>query len=241
VNREILTALATANVGIAAIHHLSLILGAVFLWMRRDLARTPSVLLAAAFVTTAWVMLPHAGARVGGVVAAALALFWIIEVVRPDSTLSFVGTERTRLLVSLAAFVYALFYPGYETGLPLALAAPVGVLLPPTVLAALSVLNGAAPRVRPSSHWAHIGAGLAFGIWGIALGQWFHAPLAAFAAYGAVLRLRGTTRLEEGGEPEGSVRSIRDRMFARKTLLQRPRKYVRRIKVRRRDNSDGRR
>ena len=83
--------------------------------------------------------------------------------------------------------------------------------------------------------------GFAFGLWGMALGQWGHAPLVAASIYGAALLLRGSSRLEGASEPEGKVKDIRDRMYSRKTLLPGPRKYGRRINVSHRRKSGRRR
>lgn len=239
-NIEVLTSIAVANSDPAALHHLLFILGIVFLWLRRDLGRAPSVLFAAAFGTSAWLLLTSTGARFHGAVASLFAALWIVEIVRPVSRLNFHGVRRPRSIFCLATFVYALLYPGYTPGLPLVLFAPLGVLLPPTLLAAISLLNVAAPSVRPLLHWAHVIAGLVFGVWGIVLGQWLHAPLVAAAVYGLALILRGAAREEDSDEPEGSVRDIQERMYSRRTLLPGPTKYGRRIRVGSRKKRGGR-
>ncbi|MBD3368298.1 MAG: hypothetical protein GF405_09055 [Candidatus Eisenbacteria bacterium] len=236
-----LLAVAADGAAFAALHHLLFILGAIFLWLRRDLGRAPSILCAAAFATSAWLLLRSTDTRIMGVAAVVLASVWVLEAVRPRSDLSFTGAPKVRVAVSLATFIYALVYPGYGIDLPLLLFAPLGVLVPPTTLAALSVLNVSSPRVRPWAHWAHVAAGLIFGLWGLALGQWGQAPLVAASLYGAALLLRGSSRVENGSGPEGKVKDIRDRMYSRKTLLPGPRKYGRRINVGRRRKTGGRR
>ena len=240
-NPDALTALAATRAEIAVAHHLLLILGAVFLWLRRDIGRLPSILMTAAFGSAAWVQLGSGDAVLPGAVCAVLALTWFVEVLSPASDLSFRGTPRGRLLFSLATFAYALAYPGYTTGLPLFLVSPVGVLLPPTLLVALSLLNTAAPRVRHQFHWAHVAAGLVFGVWGLVSAGWMHAPLVAASLYGVWLLARGSRRIEDASGPQGKVRDVRDRMYARKTLLPGPRKYGRRLDVRSRRRTGGRR
>jgi hypothetical protein len=240
VNPDVLSELALGNAELAAAHHLIFILAVVFLWLRRDLGRVPAVILTLAFGSAAWVSLPAPGARVAGAASAALALAWAAEVVRPRSTLSFEGTSRARVFWSLVAFVYAFVYPGFTPDLPLFVFAPLGVLLPPTVLAALALQNVAAPKVDRRSHWAHVAVGLGFGVWGLALGTWTHAPLVAISLWGAVLLVRGTTRREDV-EPEGSVRAIRERMYARKTILPGPGRPGRRFTVGGRGRSGRRR
>jgi hypothetical protein len=238
---EILRAVAVTHLGLAALHHLAVFVILVVVWVRRESAsRVLSFYFAVAFGTVAGALVSGGGLLiVRGLVAAALAVLWTAAAIKGRLELSFARTPRPRLVLMAVAGAFALCYPGY-TGEhpPLFIFAPLGVLLPPTLLSANALLAAASATRRGRLHWALAIVGLVSGVLGLFGGGWFHVPLTLVSAY-SVWLLLGRERLlpEKGAEGPRSVREIRDRMYSRRSLLPGPRddrRPGRRVRIRRR-------
>jgi hypothetical protein len=218
VSREFLT--------LAAFHHLVLFTILVMFWVRRrSMERLIAGYFAFAFGTATIALATHAGARASAVAAACAAALWVRELARPRTVLSFRETPRARLIVMGLAGAFALIYPGYSDGLPSIVFAPLGVILPPTLIAACALLNCAAPRTDRLLHGALAAMGLVVAVVGAAVERsWVHAPLLVVSLYAIPLVLGKAKTVERPQvAPETSVKKMRDRLYARWTLLPGPR------------------
>lgn len=209
----------------SAVHHVAVVVLASILWMRRQaMARTVDAYFAVAFATAAFALSTRPETRLAAVAAAALAALWLWDTARPRLALSFARTPRLRLWIMIGLGLFGLGYPGYAGELPGAFFAPLGVILPPTVIVALAIVNAASPSTNTIVHWSLAATGLVVGGVGLVVEGWIHAPLVAIAIY-AVALLLGAGRLieERQGVRERSVREIRNRMYSRRTILPGPR------------------
>lgn len=211
---------------LSAFHHLVLFTILVMFWVRRQsMERVIAGYFTFAFGTATIALATHPGTRASAVAAACVAALWVREVVRPRTVLTFRETPRARLIVMGLAGVFALAYPGYSEGLPSIVFAPLGVILPPTLIAATALLNCAAPRTDRPLHWSLAAIGLAVAAVGAGEERsWVHAPLLVVSLY-AVPLLLGKAKTVERPEavPETSLKKMRDRLYARRTLLPGPR------------------
>ncbi len=253
--------LAENMVSLAGLHHLALFAILVIVWMRRDAAsRVLSIYFTAAFGTAAAVLLSHSGTRAQGVVSLALCALWIHEAARPRVRLVFARTPRLRLVAMALFGAFAISYPGYSGALPAFIFSPIGVILSPTLLAALALLNASTGETNRTLHWSLAVAGLMVSTAGLvtegaavaipvvagaspvsrwlASGSWVHLPLAACSLYAIpVLLGRGGMRPEQEASGPASVNEIRRRMYSRRSFLpgpRDPRRVDRRVKIRRR-------
>jgi len=237
VNPAVLTEIAEDFLPLSALHHAVLVVVMVMVWMRREtMTRVVDVYFALAFATAAFALATRPETWFAAPVAAALAALWVRDAVHPELSLSFRRTPRIRLVIMVLLGAFGFGYPGYSGELPSAFFAPLGVILPPTVIVALAILNSAWPQTSRILHWALAGTGLTIGGVGMAAEGWIHAPVVAASVYAVVL-LSGRGKLTEARDTarERSVREIRDRMYARKTILPGPRDpRRRRPRVRRR-------
>ncbi len=229
--------LARRFLALAALHHLALAVVMVIFWIRRrSMERTVAIYFTAAFGTAAVALATSPDGRGAAAVAAGLCGLWALEAAHPSNTLSFRRTPKARLLVMAALGAFAFVYPGCPTGLPAFVFSPLGVTLPPTLLAALAVMNAAAPGTRRPLHWSLAAVGLVVSAAGLFTQSWVHAPLFAASAY-AVPLLLGRAKLAEERSEVGatSVSAVRERIHKRRVLFARPRRSsVRRLDVRRR-------
>ncbi len=237
-NAELLKTIALEHLGLAAGHHLAIaVMGALF-WIRRSsMERIVDVYFAAAFSTTAFALSSTAASRstaflaagLTAVLAAGLAALWIREAVLLRNVYDFRRTPRARLAVMAVAALFAIVYPGYSGELPSFIFSPLGVLLPPTLLLALALLNCASPATDRVLHWTLAGAGFLTGGIGLAIEGPVHVPLLVAAAYAVPLLLgKGRQVARESDAGSDSVQKMRDRMYARKTFLPGPREPRRR-------------
>jgi hypothetical protein len=93
------------------------------------------------------------------------------------------------------------------------------------LIAAAALLNCAAPRTDRLLHWSVAAIGLLTAAIGAGVERsWVHAPLLAVSLY-AIPLLLGKAKTVERPEvgPEASVKKMRDRLYARWTLLPGPR------------------
>ncbi len=220
-----LAELARSSLPLAGLHHLALFTVLVIAWMRRDAAsRALSAYFAAAFGSSATVLLLNPGTRVPGVVALALCALWINELARPRITLAFARTPRPRLVLMALLGAFAVCYPGHSGELPPFMFSPLGVLLSPTVLAALALLNASTGSTNRTLHWSLAAAGVASATAALASGSWVDLPLAVCSLYSIPLLLgRGRTRRKDEEGRAASVKEIRRRMYSRRSLLPGPR------------------
>lgn len=236
-NPAVLSEIAEEFLSLSALHHTVLVVVIVILWMRREsMARVVDVYFALAFATAAFALGTRPETRIAAAAAAALAALWIRDAVHPKLVLSFRRTPRIRLAIMTVLGAFGFGYPGYSGELPSAFFAPLGVILPPTLIVALALENSAWPETNGILHWALAGTGLAVGVAGMGVEGWIHAPLVAISIYAFVL-LSGRGKLTEARDAvrERSVSEIRDRMYSRKTILPGPRDpRRRRPRVRRR-------
>jgi hypothetical protein len=222
---------------LSAVQHIALLVMLSILWMRREaLTRVSTTYFAIAFATAAFALATRPETRWSAVAAGALALLWLRDALRPTVTMSFGRAPRLRLWLMGCLGLFGFAYPGYSGELPSVFFAPLGVILAPTLLVALALLNSASPSTDTTLHWALAATALAVGGAGLAAEGWIHAPLVASAAYAVALLLGAGRPIEpREGTRERSVREIRDRMYARRTILPGPRdRKRRRFKVRRR-------
>ncbi|MCK4511369.1 hypothetical protein KAW64_06490 [bacterium] len=222
---------------LSAGHHLAIAVVAVLLWIRRSsMERTIAVYFALAFATATVALASHPSARVMSAFAAGLSVLWCLEVAHPRNVLSFSRTPRLRLAVMGALAIFALTYPGYSGELPSFVFSPLGVILPPTLLLALALMNAASPSTNHPVHWTLATIGLVVGASGVSQEGWVHAPLIAASVYAIPLLLGRAELLEERGNIDAtSVRAVHERMHKRRVLLSRPRRSsVRKLSVRRR-------
>jgi hypothetical protein len=211
---------------VSLVQHVALYVLATVYWTRRkSMGKAIDWYFAAGFATAAVALLTTPGARVPGCFAVALAAMWARDALRPANSFSFATTPRLRLIVMGVLALYGAAYPGYAEGLPAILFSPYGVLLHPTLIVSLAVLN-CAENAERSLHWALAVTGLAWGIVGAASeGIVVHAPLIAVSAYAVPLALgRGRKRAVTEGDGQPSIRAMRERMYNRWTLLPGPRK-----------------
>ena len=222
---EVLRAVSEEFLLLSLIHHLVFVVVLVILWIRREaMARTVNAYFAVAFATASFALATRPETRATAVVSAALAALWLWSAGGSKLALSFDRTPRLRLWIMAVLGLFGLAYPGYSGELPSAFFAPLGVILPPTVVVALAVLNAAAPSTNRIVHWSLAATGLGVGAAGLATEGWVHVPLVAISVY-AVALLLGAGRVieEQDGPRERSVREIRDRMYSRRTILPGPR------------------
>jgi hypothetical protein len=218
-------------------HHVAIAVVAVLLWIRRSsMERTVAVYFALAFATATVALASHPSTRVLAAFAAGLSALWCLEIAHPRNVLSFGRTPRLRLVVMGALGIFALLYPGYSGELPSFVFSPLGVILPPTLLLALALMNSAAPSTNRPVHWTLATIGLVTGAIGVFQEGWVHAPLIAASLYAVPLLLGRAKLLEDRGSSDTtSVRAVHDRMHKRRVLLSRPRRSsIRKLDVRRR-------
>jgi hypothetical protein len=230
---------AISSLPLAGMHHLALFALLVIIWVRREAAgRALAVYFAAAFGSAAAVMLVHRGTRLEGAAAAALCALWTHEAVTTGLDLAFAATPRPRLVLMAAAAGFAMAYPGYSGDLPSFVFSPIGVILPPTLLAACALLNASSGRPRLALHWTVAVLGLAVSVAGVAARDWRSVVLLLTSLYSVPLLLgRGRTRRGPEARTPSSVREIRQRMYSRRSILPGPRDSRRRdraVRVRRR-------
>jgi hypothetical protein len=237
VSPDVLKAISQEFAPLALMHHLALVVLLVIFWIRREgMARAIGVYFAVAFATACAALATRPETRTTALVSAALAALWLWSALGPKPALSFSRTPRLRLWIMGGLGLFGFAYPGYAGELPAAFFAPLGVTLSPTTMVALALQNSASASPNRIVHWALAATGLALGGAGLVLEGWIHAPLIAISAY-AIALLLGAGKLTEERRParERSVREIRDRMYARKTILRGPRDpRRRRLNVRRR-------
>jgi hypothetical protein len=234
---DVLKELSQRFLPLSAGHHLALLVMLSILWMRREaLTRVSTTYFAIAFATTAFALATRPETRWSAVAAGALAVLWLRDALRPTVTMSFGRAPRLRLWIMGCLGLFGFAYPGYSGDLPSVFFAPLGVILAPTLLVALALLNSASPSTDRTVHWALAATAVAVGGVGLFVEGWIQAPLVAAAAYAVVLLLGAGRPIEaREGTRERSVREIRDRMYARRTILPGPRDpRRRRFKVRRR-------
>ncbi len=217
--------------------HLAIAVVAVLLWIRRrSTERTVAVYFALAFATATVALASHPSARVMSAFAAGLSVLWCLEIAHPRNVLSFNRTPRPRLAVMGALGIFALLYPGYSGELPSFVFSPLGVILPPTLLLALALMNSAAPSTNRPVHWTLAAIGLVMGANGVFQEGWVHAPLIAASLYAVPLLLGRAKLLEDRGSIDAtSVRAVHDRMHKRRVLLSRSRRSsIRKLDIRKR-------
>ncbi len=222
---------------LSAGHHLAIAVVAALLWIRRSaMERTVAVYFALAFATATVALASHPSARVMAAFAAGLSVLWCLEVAHPKNVLSFNRTPRLRLAVMGALGIFALTYPGYSGELPGFVFSPLGVILPPTLLLALALVNAASPSTNRPLHWTLATVGFVMGASGVFQEGWVHAPLIAASVYAVPLLLGRAKLLEDRGSTDAtSVRAVHERMHKRRVLLSRPRRSsVRKLSVRKR-------
>ncbi len=224
---------------LSGLHHLALVVICVIAWARRSLTeRVLGVYFAVAFATAAFALFSRPGTRAQALLSAALCVLWISQAVVTRGRLSFARTPRPRLAIMALAGAFALSYPGYSEGLPPFIFSPLGVILPPTVLAATALLNASCEPISRTLHWSLAGVGLLVGGVGLVVEGWIHVPLVLISAYAVPLLLgRGRLRPESDAPSATSVRAIRDRMYSRRSILQGPRdtrRQGRSVRIRRR-------
>ncbi|MBM3306836.1 MAG: hypothetical protein FJY74_00700 [Candidatus Eisenbacteria bacterium] len=209
---------------LAVAQHLVLYTTAAVYWARRRaMNRFIDWCLASAFATAAVALLATPGARPAGAFAAALAALWVRDALAPANAFAFETAPRHLLVAMGAAAAFGAAYPGYAAGLPAVLFSPYGVLLEPTLLVALAVLN-CAERADRALRWALAATGLLWGALGaVADGPLKHAPLLVASGCAVALALGAGGRRAPRADDRRSVRSIRDRMYTRWTLLPGPR------------------
>ena len=210
---------------VSLVQHLALYIVAAVYWSRRRrMERGIDWCFAAAFAGAAASLLATPGARVPGWFAAALAALWARDALRPVNVFSFATTPRPRLVVMGVLALFGAAYPGYAGGLPALLFSPYGVLLHPTLIVSLAVLN-CAEKADRALHWALAASGLAWGVAGaVDEGLFAHAPLLAVSTYAVVLALgHGRKRVVAESDDEPTLRDMRDRLYRRWTLLPGPR------------------
>lgn len=224
---------------LAGLHHLAFFTLIIILWMRRRAAeRAFAFYFTTAFATASYALLSHPGTRVWGAISMVLAGMWLVEAFRPLGSYSFACSPRPRLVVMGALATFAIAYPGHSGTLPSFVFSPLGVTLPPTLIAATALLNAASPGVSRPLHWVLAVAGTAVGITGLVVEGWINVPLVIASTYALPLLL-GRGRRHEAPESAGasSLGHIRDRMYARRTLLpgpSDPRRHRRSGRIRRR-------
>lgn len=220
---ELLKAVALRFAGLAAIHHIALtILAGVYWGHRRGMNRVIDVYLATAFGTTAFALATERRLVPWALLAGVLAALFVAEVVRPTNDFRFLRTPRVRLVVMVALGLFGFAYPGYSGDYPGMIFAPLGVILPPTLLVALALLNSAWPDSNRVLHWALALSGLAVGVPGLVAEGWLHAPLLAASLYAVPLLLGRGKTIAPTDPSAGGIREIRDRMYSRWTLLPGP-------------------
>ena len=231
----VLREIAADHLALAVAHHLAVgVIGALFWIRRRSMERVVDVYLAVAFATVAYATWRVAATLPWAIVAVAIALLWLRDARRPRNTFDFRLTPRPRLVIMGAAALFALLYPGYSPGLPAFAVSPLGVILAPTLVLALALLNSASPATDRGLHWTLAAAGGAAALTGLLVEGPIHLPLLLVAAYAVRLLLGKGKEREHGDSSSPSVRQIRDRMYSRKTLLPGPREArPRRFRIRR--------
>jgi hypothetical protein len=236
-DEEILRAIASEHLALAAAHHLAVGVIATIFWTRRRAMERPVALyFALAFGTTAFVLWSRPSMRVAAGAAAVLALLWLPGVVRPRFPFDMRETPRLRLMLMAAAGLFAFAYPGSSGDLPSFIFSPIGVTLAPTLVLAIAFLNAVSPAVDRALHWALAATGVALAAAGLSRGLFAHLPLAGVSVYAVALLLgKGRTAARPDDASGRSVREIRDRMYARRTLLPGPREpRRRRLNIRKR-------
>ena len=209
----------------SVVHHVALLVVLAILWMRREsMARTVDVYFAVAFATAAFALATRPETRLAALASAALAALWLRDAARPNLALSFGRTPKLRLWIMGLLGLFGVAYPGYAGELPSAFFAPLGVILPPTLIVALAIVNSASPSTNRTVHWSLAATGLVVGGAGLIVEGWIHAPLTVISAYAVALLLGAGKLIEErGGARERGVREIRDRMYSRRTIFPGPR------------------
>jgi len=229
-SHELLTGVAAAHFGLAALHHVVTVVLGVIWWQRREeLGRLLPAYIAVCFLTVAWSMRGPLWLT-GSVPALAFAALWIRETVHPECVMVFARTPKPRLAVATAGALIALAYPGYSGELPAFIVAPLGVLITPTLLLGLSLLAAVDASKARTITAAHAFAGLIYGVGSIvtngmtARGLVGGLSLIAMSIVAALVALGRAPMLEEEALPrETSVEQIRSRLYQKKTLLPGPR------------------
>ncbi len=229
-NHALLTEIAVAHFGLAALHHVvTVVLGAIWWQRREELGRVLPVYLAICFLTVAWAMRGPLWLS-GGAPALVFAVLWMRETVRPECVMVFTRTPKPRLILAVAGTLVALAFPGYSGELPTFIAAPIGVLVAPTLLLGLSLLVAVDAHEARILTAAHALAGLACGIGHIVTdgftlrGLVGGLSLLVMSVAAALIALGRAPMLEEEQLPqETSVEQIRSRLYQKRTLLPGPR------------------
>jgi hypothetical protein len=236
-NPEVLRELSAEFLLLSVVHHVALVVVVAILWMRREaMARTVDVYFAIAFATAGVALATRPETRLAAAAAGVLAALWAWDAARPRLALTLGRTPRLRLWIMVALGLFGFGYPGYSGELPSAFFAPLGVILPPTVIVALAVVNAAWPSTNRVVHWALAATGLVVGGVGLVIEGWIHVPIIGISIYAIALLLGAGRVVEERPTVrDRSVREIRDRMYSRRTILPGPRDpRRRRLNVRKR-------
>ena len=99
---------ASNYLGLAALHHLAIVVIVIMFWIRRKSMERPVALyLALAFLTTTVALAGHAPVRAMAVIPAAFSALWFVEFARPRNVLSFRRTPRLRIWLMGAAAAFA--------------------------------------------------------------------------------------------------------------------------------------
>ena len=229
-NHTLLTEIAAAHLGLAALHHVVTVVLGVIWWQRREeLGRILPAYIAVCFLTVAWSMRGPLWFT-GGAPALVFAALWIRETVLPKCVMAFTRTPKPRLALAVAGTLVALAFPGYSGELPTFIAAPLGVLVTPTLLLGLSLLVAVDASDARIITAAHALAGLISGVVCIvtdgltARGLVGGLSLIVMSVVAALVALGRAPMLEEEELPrETSVEQIRSRLYQKKTLLPGPR------------------
>jgi len=144
----------------------------------------------------------------------------------------------------LAASGFAVAYPGYSGDLPAFIFSPLGVIVRPTLLLALALLNSVTPPADRALRWTHAVAGICYGVAGVTIDSSIGpAPviaslvLALTSCYALALLIVGAREIDPDNVPSAtSIEQLRTRMYRRHTFLpgpRDPRRRTRRSKRRR--------
>jgi hypothetical protein len=234
---EALVEVAGDFAGLAALHHLAMVVVAVIFWIRRrSMERIVALYFAAAFATVCVASAGRPGTRAFAALAAILSAMWIVEFIRARNTLAFRSAPKPRLAVMAALLLFAFLYPGHSGELPSFLFSSLGVTPAPTLIAALATLNAAAPSTNRARHWSLAVAGAAIGITGLISEGIVHVPLLVASGYAVPLLLgRARTVNERPAVSDTSVRAVTDRIHKRRVLLSKARRSsVRKLNLRKR-------
>ncbi len=229
-DHALLTEIANAHLGLAALHHAVTVVLCAIWWQRREeLGRILPAYVAVCFLSVAWSMRGPLWI-VGGAPAVVFAALWVRETVRRECVMVFTRTPKPRLAVAVAGAIVALAFPGYSGELPAFVAAPLGVLIAPTLLFGLSLLVAVDASCARVITAAHAVAGFVSGAVCVATGGLTARGLVGgltlivLSVLAALVALGRAPMMEEEALPqETSVEQIRSRLYQKKTLLPGPR------------------